>query len=181
MLHGVAAVFEADEVLAAVAIDLDFKPRGKRVDDGSADAMEAAGDLITRFAAELAARVKDRENRLDAGKAAFGNDVDGDAAAIVLDGNRVSFVNRHDDVVAIAGEGFVDRIVDDLPHEVVEARRGGGGDIHARAFADRLKSLKDLKVARAVIRFRFFEFFLVGDVFLRVLEAVFLVELVAGR
>ena len=44
---------------------------------------------------------------------------------------------------AVAGEGFVDRVVDDLVDQVVEAARPGGADVHAGPLADRLEALED--------------------------------------
>ena len=38
---------------------------------------------------------------------------------------------------------LVDGVVDDLPHEVVEAARPGGPDEHPRPLADRVEALED--------------------------------------
>ena len=54
--------------------------------------------------------------------------------------------------VAVAGEGLVDRVVDDLVDEVVEAARAGGTDVHAGPLADRLEALKDLDILGVVMR-----------------------------
>ena len=48
------------------------------------------------------------------------------------------------------GHRLVDRVVDDLPDEVVQARRAGGTDVHARPFADRVEALEHLDVLGAV-------------------------------
>ena len=63
--------------------DLDPQPRGQRVDDADADAVEAAGDLVAA-AAELAAGVEhglDDLERVLAGRWR----ADRDAAAVVVD------------------------------------------------------------------------------------------------
>ena len=44
----------------------------------------------------------------------------------------------------VAGHRLVDRVVDDLPDQVVQAARVGGADVHARPPADRLEALEDL-------------------------------------
>ena len=51
---------------------------------------------------------------------------------------------RHHDPVAVAGQRLVDRVVDDLPDQVVQAALTGRADVHARALADRLEALEDL-------------------------------------
>jgi hypothetical protein len=69
----------------------------------------------------------------------------GDAAAVVDDGDRVVGVDGDDDVVAVAGQGLVDRVVDDLEDEVVQAGAVGRvADVHARALAHGLEAFEDL-------------------------------------
>jgi hypothetical protein len=73
------------------------------------------------------------------------------ATAVVGDADRVVGVDRHDDVVAVAGQRLVDRVVDDLEHEMVQTGPVGGvADVHARALAHRLEPFEDLDAAFAV-------------------------------
>jgi len=51
----------------------------------------------------------------------------------------------------VAGQGLVDRVVDDLPDQVVQAALAGGPDVHARALADRLEPLEHLDRGRVVV------------------------------
>ena len=55
------------------------------------------------------------------------------------------------DVGADAGEGLVDRVVDDLPEAVHEAALVGRADVHAGALAHGLEALEDLEVAGGVV------------------------------
>ncbi len=48
------------------------------------------------------------------------------------------------DAVAVAGQRLVDRVVDDLPDQVVQAALAGRADVHAGPLADRLEALEDL-------------------------------------
>ena len=50
-----------------------------------------------------------------------------------------------------AGQGLVDRVVDDLPEAVHEAALVGRADVHAGALAHGLEALEDLEVARGVV------------------------------
>ena len=52
--------------------------------------------------------------------------------------------------VALAREGLVDAVVDDLVDEVVESPRPGRADVHARPAADRLQALEDRDVPGVV-------------------------------
>ena len=71
-------------------------------------------------------------------------DIGRDATAVVLDGHRVVVVDDDVDPIAVAREVLVDRVVDDLVDEVVQAGAViGVPDVHARALADTLEPLQD--------------------------------------
>ncbi len=144
---------EAHAVGLAGPVDLDVQPGGQRVDDGGADAVETTRRRI-RGAAELAARVQLGEDDLDAGQAGARLGVDRDAAALVEDLDGAVGVQDHLDAVPRAGQGLVDRVVDDLPEAVHEALAVARADIHAGALADRLEPLQDLQVAGGVVPVR---------------------------
>jgi hypothetical protein len=148
------ALAELDEVLLAVAAHGQAQPGRQRVHARDAHAVQAARDLVAVLV-ELAAGVQ--LGQRDLGGRALGLvlvvhlHAGGDAAAVVDDGDRVVGVDRDQDVVAVAGERLVDRVVDDLEHQVVQAGAVGGvADVHARALAHRLQALEDLDRALAV-------------------------------
>ena len=120
----------------------DAHPLGQGVHDAHADAVEAAGDLVAA-AAELAAGMQDRVDdfhRVLAGRVL----ADGYAAAVVLDDDRGVGLDRDLDRRRVAGHRLVDRVVDDLPDEVMQAARIGRADVHARASTDGLEAFEDL-------------------------------------
>ena len=136
----------------AVAADLQVQALGERVDDGDADAVQAAGDLVAAAVPELAAGVEDGQHDLGRGALLFLHRLDRDAAAVVGDRAAVVRVEDDADAVAVAGEGLVDGVVDDLVDEVVEAAGAGRADVHAGTLADRFQSLEDGDVLGAVGR-----------------------------
>ena len=69
--------------------------------------------------------------------------LDRDAAAVVGDLDAAVLEDSHVDFGRVAGHGFVDRVVDDLPDQMVQAALAGGADIHARTFADGLQSFEN--------------------------------------
>ena len=137
----------------AVPVDLDRQPLGKGVDHAGAHAVEAAGDLIAS-AAELSAGVEHGVHHLQGGLAGLGLDVHGDAPAVVRDGDGVARVDLHQNVGAEARQGLVDGVVHDLVDQMVEARGGGGADIHAGPLAHGLQPLQHLDLRGVVLVLR---------------------------
>ena len=124
----------------------------QRVDDRDADAVQTAGDLVAATA-ELATGVQHRQRHRDRGHLLAGRGVGRDAAAVVLDPDAAVGLQGQHDPVAVTGQRLVDRVVDDLPDQVVEAALTGRADVHARPLAHRLEALQDLDrggVVRAV-------------------------------
>jgi hypothetical protein len=76
--------------------------------------------------------------------------VDGNAAAIVDDCDGVIDVDDDINFFAIAGESFVDGIVNDFVDEVMQTHLACGADVHCGAKADGLKALEDLDVVASV-------------------------------
>ena len=76
--------------------------------------------------------------------------VDGDASAVVDDGDGVVFVDGHFDVAGISREGFVDGVVDNFIHKVMEALFRNVAYVHCRAFAHGLQSFQHLNITGAV-------------------------------
>ena len=79
-------------------------------------------------------------------------DVDGNAAAVVAHGDGIVGIEHDVDARGVACQRFVDRVVDDLVHHVVQARAViGVADIHARTLADGIEPLEHADRFRPVI------------------------------
>ena len=111
--------------------------------------MQTARNLVA-VAAELAACVQDGQHDLERRNAHLGMDADRDAAAVVIDPDDVVLFDGHLDVGAVARERLVDRVVDDLVHQMVQAALGRRADVHTRALAHGLEALQDLNLAFVV-------------------------------
>ena len=128
--------------LAAVA-HLDLEVAGERVHHRDAHAVQTAGDLVAA-ATELAARVQHGQRERHGRQLLAGRGVGGDATTVVLDADAAVGLEGDDDPVAVARERLVDRVVHDLPDQVVQAALAGGADVHARPLAHRLQAFEDL-------------------------------------
>ena len=129
------AVAEAHEMLLAVAPDAQVQALGQRVDDGNADAVKPAGNLVGVLV-ELTPGMELGHDDLGRRDAFLAVDVDRNAAAVVTHGDRSVAVQDHVDPVAVAGQRLVDGVVHHLVDHVVQAGAVVGiADIHARALA----------------------------------------------
>ncbi len=96
---------------------------GQCVDDRGTDAVQAAGRLVV-VAVKLAAGVQNGQHHFQGRLFCFGMFVDGDPAAVVGDGDRAAvLVQRDRDLRCVPVHRFVDRVVDDLPDQVVQPGR----------------------------------------------------------
>ena len=143
------AALKAHSVLFVTVAYLGFHPHGQGVYDRRTDAVQAAGNLVA-IAAEFAACMQHGQHDLEGRNAHLRMNAAGDAAAVVLHADDIALFDGHFDVGAVAGERLVDRIVDDLVHQMVQTLRRGGADVHARALADGLKTLQHLNLAFVV-------------------------------
>ena len=127
----------------AVAPHLDPAPLGEGVHDRGADAVQTAGDFVAA-AAELAAGVEDRHDHLQGRLVLLGVLVDRDTAAVVGDGHHAVGADAGHDRVGMTAQRLVDRVVDDLAHEVMQTAHVRAADVHAWAAADSFQSLEHL-------------------------------------
>jgi hypothetical protein len=129
-------------VTPAIADDLDLEPLGEGVDHRHADTVEAAGDGVG-VAAELAPGVQGGHDHLERRPMLDRVLVDRYAPAVVGHPDPAVAGQGDVDPRAVAGQGLVDGVVDDLVHEVVQAPQPGRPDVHPGSLADRLKPFED--------------------------------------
>ncbi len=134
----------------AVDLDVDVEPGGKSVDHRDTDAVQTTGDGV-RVGVELAAGVQLGQHDLDGGGDSGGVHADRDATAVVDDADSAVFEEGDLDLGGVSGHRLVDRVVDDLPNEVVQAAFTGGTDVHAWTLTYRLESFEDGDGRRVVV------------------------------
>ena len=83
--------------------------------------------------------------------------IDGDAAAVILDRDLIVAQDDDVDLVAVASQRLVDRVVDDLVDQVMQSALGGVADIHSGALAYRLETLEYPNRLGAVTVLRLFD------------------------
>ena len=134
----------------AIAPDFQIEPVGKRVDHRNADAVQSARNFVS-VAIEFSARVQHGEDDFGGGLLLGGVHIDGNAAAIVGDGDAVIVVHDDVDLIAVARHRFVDGIVDHFPDEVVQAKLAGRADVHCRALANRFEASENFDRSSVVL------------------------------
>jgi hypothetical protein len=78
-------------------------------------------------------------------------EINRDAATVVDHGDRVVDMDGDVDLVAEAGQRFVDRVIDDFVDQVVKPGRAGRSDVHRGALANGFEPLENLDFVRTVI------------------------------
>ena len=141
----------------AFAVDFGGQVGGQGVHAGNTDTVQATGNLVAVLA-EFAARVQHGKHHFQGTALFLLVHAGGDAAAIV--GNRYGIVgiDGNDDVVAIAGECLIDRIVHYLIHQVVQTAGADVADVHGRALAHRFESFQNLDTVGRIAFVSFFVF-----------------------
>ena len=130
--------------LEAVAADGGDELLRQGIDDRRADAVQAAGVEVAVAVAELAAGVQRGQDQFQGRPLVLGMHVDGNAAAVVGDRDRVAaLVQRDGDGVGVAIEIFIDGVIDDFPDEMVQPLAVHAADVHRRPLADRLEAFED--------------------------------------
>jgi hypothetical protein len=137
---------EFHEISDVVAADGQTQPFRQGVDAGHTNAMQAAGNFVAVLV-ELAAGMQDTHDDLGGGAFRFvlviELDADRNAPAVVGDGDGIIRVDNHLDVVAVARQGFVDGVVENLEDHVVQTGAVLGiADVHAGTFAYRLQAFQ---------------------------------------
>ena len=77
--------------------------------------------------------------------------VDGNAAAVVENGEAAVFEKLNLDAARMSGDRFVHGVVEDFSEEMVQRLLVRAADIHAGAFADRFEPLKDLDILGGIV------------------------------
>ena len=148
-----AAVAELLLVSLAIAVDLEGHALRQRVHHRHTHTVQTTRHLVA-LATELAAGVQNGEH--DFGRAlalvwARRIRIDRNATPVVLHSATAVGKERHADTRAVTRHRLVDRVVDDLPDEVVKTGQTRGPDVHAGPLAYGVEAFQDLDVLGAVI------------------------------
>ena len=134
----------------SVAEYLDREPSGKGVDNGHPHTVETAGNFVSA-AAEFTAGVEHGESHFHGGSAGA-VEIHGNAAAVVQHGNAFVLMDGDKDLGAVAGQRFVNAVIDDLIDEMMKTAFAGIADVHTGANADRFQSFQNLNLLGSVFR-----------------------------
>ena len=133
----------------AVPPDLERKRLGQGVDATDADSVQTAGNFVA-VRVELAAGMQLGHHDLGSRDALFGVHIDGDAAAIVDDSDRVVNVNRDRDFRAMSRQRLINGVIDHLVDQMMQSERSGRADVHSRVQSDGLEPLEHSDAFRIV-------------------------------
>ena len=145
----IVIALKAHAVFAPAGADLDHQPSRQRIDHRRAHAVQTAGIAVI-LVVEFAARMQLGKDHLHTGDAQLRMHVHRHAASVVLDGGAAVLVQLHAHAPGKAVGHLVDRVIDDLPKQVMQAAEAGRADVHARTHPDRVKPFKHLEHAGGI-------------------------------
>ena len=149
-LFGRFAALERHVINLAIARDFDLEPIGERVGAFRADAVQAAGIFVGALA-EFSAGVQICQDQFDRRHLPFRMNIDRNAAAVVAHGNGTIDVNGDFNLVAKAGEMFVDRVVENFENHVMQPALIGVADVHAGPLPNRFKAFEFIDLSGIVL------------------------------
>ena len=136
----------------AVAVDFGDEQRRECVHARNTHTVQTARNLVTALV-ELAARMEHGEHDFECGLALLFVEVGRDASAVILDCDRVVFVDRNVDVGTVSCQRLVDRVVHHLVNQVVQTFFSDVADIHGRTLPDSFQTFEDLDVGGGILLF----------------------------
>ena len=134
-------VVEVLDPVLAVALDVGLDAGRQGVDHGDTHAVQAAGDRVG-IRVELAAGVQLGHDDLD-GRRTGGVHLHGNAAAVVEHLHAAVGQQGDFNLGGVTRHRLIDRVVHDLPHQVVQTTGAGRTDVHARTLPDSFEALED--------------------------------------
>ncbi len=112
--------------------------------------MQTAGYLIGT-AAELAAGMKNSEDRLNRRDTGLRVNFRRHTASVIFDGHDILVIDSDFNLCRITGQGLINRVVDDLPDQVMQTGRRGCTYVHTRSFSDSFKTFQYLYIVRSIV------------------------------
>ena len=111
---------------------------------------------------ELATSVQNGEYHLKSRLTLLFVPVCRDTATVILDRDRVVLVDCYIDVVTVACESLVDRVVYYLVHKMVKTLLADVANIHRWSLTYGLQAFEDLNIRRRILLLVFFDVLLFG-------------------
>ena len=137
-----------------IAMDGQVQGFGQRIHDRDADAVQSTRNLVGVLV-ELTAGVQHGHDDLRCRNPLLRVDVHRDAAAVIADRHGGIRMYPHRHFGAVACQGFIDAVVDNLEHHVVQTGTVIGiTDVHAGPLTDGIESFQDLDIGGIVGRHR---------------------------
>ena len=127
-----------------------FDPLAQGCDRLGADAVQACRYLVGVLV-EFRPGTDSRHDDLKSRSLRFGMLIDGDSPAVIVHAQAAVHVDFDVNSMAMAGECFIDAVIDQLIDEMVQAARRYVADIHARTLANVGRIPEDLHITGAVL------------------------------
>ncbi len=116
--------------------DLYFQPVGKRVYYGRAYSVKPAGNFISP-ASEFSAGMENGKYYFNGRNTRFMIDADRNPSSVIYDCNGIIFIDGNVDRITKTCQRFVNGIIYNLIHKMMQSPQRGTSNIHTRPFSYR--------------------------------------------
>ena len=127
-------------------------PFTQRIYHAGTNTVQTAAGLIAALRAEFTTGMQYRINDLHSGNTA-GMHIHRHTPSFILHADHVVFFYRYADCIPMTVQCLVNRVVYDLPNQMVQASGICGADIHTRSFSYSIKAVKNLYTASIICIF----------------------------
>jgi hypothetical protein len=135
------------QIFFPFALDDGFELIGESIDDGCTDPMETSRDFVSAlFSSKLSSCMEDSEDCLESRLACLWVYVSRDTTTIIDHTTRSISMEYDLDIFGMTCHSLIDRVVDDLPDEVMKTSLISRSDIHTGSFSDWLQTFEYLDI-----------------------------------
>ncbi len=152
LLHGVQGLTNGVLLLVflAIAVNVHVQMGRQSVHTGYTHTVQTARNLVG-ILVKLTPCVQDGHDHFEGRTVFLRVHGHGDAATVVLNGDRIAFVDGYFYGCGMAGKRFVNGVVHNFIDQVVQTFLTHIADVHRGAFTNGFESFQDLDTIRAVL------------------------------
>ena len=163
------ALLKLNTIALAAAANLNLHMLTQSVNAGYAHAVQATGNLIATVA-EFTTGMQHSHNYFNCRFFLFFHHVHGNTTAIIYNRNTIIRMDDYLNLSTVTGQGFVNTVVHNLVHQMVQTACRGTANIHSRPLTNSFQAFQHMNLFRIIAATNgsfFFNIKILGHIYLR--------------